>query len=666
MIFHVTLEQAEDGWIVAECPALPGCVSQGKDGTGGPGKYQGSHHGLALGGGSEGHLAPAGATRTQGRGRGPLRDGAVTNMHLVIVHVGPVQDFIAAARRSRDLWFGSWMLSELSKAAALEIVRQNGNDIECLIFPAPSNFQELQSEDFNVANKVVAMLKESPEELGKSVRDAILDRLHAIRNEAYKKVKGRFDRTTAEEQVNDVLEFFWAACSVNGEYGHAREVAECLLAARKATRDFTAVTWGSSIFKSSLDGQRESVIPEPVYDQIRDGQMTKERLRRDYGVRVGERLCGVGLLKRHGKRGSGDDRFFSTSHVAALPLLKRLTDETATKKYIESLKQLGILSDELGNVPTSHPAFERHDGHLLFEERLSEFFEEEDKLKNAKEALHEFRRAALDNKSAIPYYALLLADGDRMGKAIDAQETAEQHRALSQTLTRFARSAAVIVKDYEGSLVYSGGDDLLAFVPLHTVLVCARCLSDTFRQELATFKVLEGVKQTSPTLSVGIVVAHHLDPLSDALTLARAGEKAAKSVDGKNALAVTVSKRSGADRTVKGPWGNLDQRLEWFIKLHRTDAIPDGAAYEFRDLAQRLDEQQLQAAMMKEAVRILRRKEPRRGQEAIANDVRERLERYITAEGASLKELADELIIAREFAAAQELAMVPLLTEVNP
>lgn len=31
MIFHVILESAEDGWIVAECPALPGCVSQGKD-----------------------------------------------------------------------------------------------------------------------------------------------------------------------------------------------------------------------------------------------------------------------------------------------------------------------------------------------------------------------------------------------------------------------------------------------------------------------------------------------------------------------------------------------------------------------------------------------------------------------------------------------------------
>ncbi len=31
MIFHVTLESAQDGWIVAECPALPGCISQGRD-----------------------------------------------------------------------------------------------------------------------------------------------------------------------------------------------------------------------------------------------------------------------------------------------------------------------------------------------------------------------------------------------------------------------------------------------------------------------------------------------------------------------------------------------------------------------------------------------------------------------------------------------------------
>lgn len=31
MIFHVKIEQAEDGWLVVECPALPGCVSQGRN-----------------------------------------------------------------------------------------------------------------------------------------------------------------------------------------------------------------------------------------------------------------------------------------------------------------------------------------------------------------------------------------------------------------------------------------------------------------------------------------------------------------------------------------------------------------------------------------------------------------------------------------------------------
>ncbi|MBN1798457.1 MAG: type II toxin-antitoxin system HicB family antitoxin [Spirochaetales bacterium] len=31
MIFHITIDKAEDGWYVVECPALPGCISQGKD-----------------------------------------------------------------------------------------------------------------------------------------------------------------------------------------------------------------------------------------------------------------------------------------------------------------------------------------------------------------------------------------------------------------------------------------------------------------------------------------------------------------------------------------------------------------------------------------------------------------------------------------------------------
>lgn len=32
MMLHVILQPVDDqGWIVAECPALPGCISQGRD-----------------------------------------------------------------------------------------------------------------------------------------------------------------------------------------------------------------------------------------------------------------------------------------------------------------------------------------------------------------------------------------------------------------------------------------------------------------------------------------------------------------------------------------------------------------------------------------------------------------------------------------------------------
>jgi len=30
MNLYITIHQDEDGWFVAECPSIPGCVSQGK------------------------------------------------------------------------------------------------------------------------------------------------------------------------------------------------------------------------------------------------------------------------------------------------------------------------------------------------------------------------------------------------------------------------------------------------------------------------------------------------------------------------------------------------------------------------------------------------------------------------------------------------------------
>jgi CRISPR-associated protein Cmr2 len=586
--------------------------------------------------------------------------------HFVVFHIGPVQNFIATARRSRDLWFGSWLLSELAKAAALEIVRQNGNDISCLIFPAPADLEQLRSFDFNAPNKVVAQVKCNPAELGGDVKEAVFKRLGEVCADAYKKIKGKFERKVAEQQVVDFLEFFWASYTLYGSYKQARDFAEAILNARKATRDFALVTWGSTAPKCSLDGCRESVIPESVYRQMNESQLYE-----NYRVQNGEYLCGVCLLKRHGRR-EPEEYFFSTSHVAALPLLCRLTDKhrPLVGKYIGKLKELGITADALETVRPLHPVFGPHDGQSLFEERLREFFFEKEKVLQAQEALRQFRKEAFDGKKPLSYYALLLADGDHMGKVIDAQETSEKHRELSRAQSRFARESREIVRKHQGSLIYSGGDDVLALLPLHTVLECARRLAETFHQRLTGFKAKNGGKEVSPTLSVGIAIAHHLDPLSDVLELARAAERAAKSVVGKNALAVTLSKRSGVERTVKDSWGKLDRQLECLINLHRTEAIPDGVAYELCDLARQLEtsneelKDKLREAAYAEAKRILRRKKARRGTEPLAEDTLRRLESFLNKDGFSfekLKQLADTLIIAREFATAMDLANIPLL-----
>lgn len=603
--------------------------------------------------------------------------------YLISIAIGPVQEFIATARRSRDLWFGSWLLSELSKAAAKAVGKEK------LIFPRITNDTDLEPySDFNVVNKILAEVTEHPEIVGKKVEADIKQRLQEIQQGAFEKVAyPHFKKPIAEAQVANLVEVMWTAVEHERpeDYAKDRAKVERLLSARKATRDFTKITWGNNVPKSSLDGQRESVLEEKLYDDVASGKITKERLRVNYGVKEGERLCGVGLLKRHGNR-SGDGSFFSTSHVASLPLLSQLKNEDAVTDYINEISALLTEIEEtelykiLGKVPKGleHPVFKRYDGHLLFSERLSEFFTDKGKLQKAREALNGvpekdgtpaikgfLEKAFGKNAKPLPYYALLFADGDNMGKAIETQDLKEKHQALSAKLSEFAGEVKTIIEsENQGSLIYAGGDDVLAFVGLHKVLEYAEKLHTAFEN-----KNIGGA-----SLSIGIAVAHHLEPLEDALILVRRAEKAAKDITGKNALAVVVDKRSGASRIAKGTWGAIDERLNTFINWHYNNDLPDGAAYELRDLAIRLEIPQnekpdsdlaihLTEAKQKEAMRILGRKKKNSDESAIDKATLEKLKVYLDqialtkkANEDNIAVLADELIIAKIFAEAKTLA----------
>lgn len=593
--------------------------------------------------------------------------------YLLLIAIGPVQEFIASARRSRDLWFGSWLLSDLARAVAHEIARREGS--ERLIFPAPATVDALaEGADTGVPNKILARVSTDPSTLAASLEQMARTRLRALATQTLTPFKESILYDPALTQIDELLEWYWVALPLptNADYPAIRARLEALGAARKLTRNFDRVGYAAAAPKSSIDGLRESVIPDEMFDRL-----TPDQLFRRYGARRGERLSGVDLLKRHGQSGD-ESRFPSTSHMAVAPLLAGMAKRSgsafskpkaAWESYLEALKAARAEPERLPERMPTSPIIGRWEGSALFAERLAEDVADKERLAELQQALRAFLSAAT-SKAPNPYYVLFHADGDHMGRVIDNQLSATAHRTLSTTLDTFASAVRTQVAASGGALVYAGGDDVLAFLPLHTALTCAAALAERFRKLLGDFKARNG---RSPTLSAGLLITHHLEPLSEALRLVRLAEKYAKAIDdSKDALAVTSSKRSGANTTARDRWGRLDTRLTAFARLYRRDALPDGAAFELRSLASRLavpvdhaDFATLDRAQRREARRILARKQAGHGQttlQAVAaadRDAETDLQLLFAAlddPALSVGQVADELVIARELARGMEQA----------
>lgn len=582
--------------------------------------------------------------------------------YLFQCSIGPVQDFIATARRSRDLWYGSWMLSELSKAAAQTLADYD------LIFPAPRSEEDLKPDsDLSVANKVVAVVTDPPHVVGQKVNEAVNRRLTQLRETAFAKVgnPSQFLADLAKAQINDLVEFYWVTVEIlDGPegYSQARSLADRTLGARKTTRDFNQFNPDIRQPKSSLDGTRESVIDEQAYPSPNAGMAEKQAkataLYRNFGARPAERLSGVDLLKRLGlgQNKATESSFPSTSNMAALPFLCHVDNNDGAGSSSNMLAEIRAMFDESG-IPN-----DEDDGAIVFESRLAEWVEDPDLLKTVKDSLNAILAKYAGGVKPAPYYALLIADGDNMGATIDNQHTADAHRTLSQTLADFAVTVTEIIERHKGSLVYAGGDDVMAYLPLHTVLPCAEELANTFYERMKStgFTTNDG---TIPTLSAGVAIAHHLTPLSNTLSLARMAEKVAKGVPGKNALAITVSKRSGTDRTIVGKRNELGERLRTMVDWSKEGRLAAGTPYELQRLSLTLGKSGIsQDGLTNEAARIVERKRERGGGEMDQETKKEmaaQFESWLQSTGGSLLEVTHEMIVAKQLADAAEMADGP-------
>ncbi|MDZ4378719.1 MAG: type III-B CRISPR-associated protein Cas10/Cmr2 [Xanthomonadaceae bacterium] len=219
------------------------------------------------------------------------------------------------------------------------------------------------------------------------------------------------------------------------------------------------------------------------------------------------------------------------------------------------------------------------------------------------------------------YYALIMMDGDRMGAILSGDagtDTAisyrdsfhpqvqqgfdkhaakqpliarygaqkrpispNRHLAISGALNDFSQTVVrhVVEDEHLGRLIYAGGDDVFAMLPVADLLPCMQRLRHAYsgtvpedekvdwselrkRGKLVCkngFAFLDGrlmrMMGHTATASTGAVIAHHQAPLGGVLRELRAAEKRAKHEGGRDAFSITVVKRSGGALYLTETWG---------------------------------------------------------------------------------------------------------------
>jgi CRISPR-associated protein Cmr2 len=431
---------------------------------------------------------------------------------LLKFQIGPVQDFIAQARSTRDLWSGSFLLSWLMAHAVKSVIARQGSD--ALVFPSVSDqpllkwLEKPQSEPQipaaltpNLPNLCVALLPTSEREatdLARHLEEVIRAEWRRIAETCWTSVatgsdfaakplahasqKARFGR-----QIEQFLSVSWQVTPWTENYADTNRRNAWQLDAVRQTRNFQAWApggWTAGVLsnKDSLTGREEAI-------------------------------CGGTAWWNACIKGDAElEHFFPGRHAGefygAITLVKRLWPRVCKPCGRDAIQALPIPSTwQVAN----------HDP---------------DKNESSQDS---------QAPAGGAYFAVLAMDGDEMGKWISAEKRelkceAGEHRAFSARLSEFAlKHAARTVREHDGLLIYAGGDDVLALLPADAALQCAKALRDKFREVLK----LPGIDA-----SAGIAIAHCMEPLQDVVKAAGAAVHRAKDEHHRRAVAVTLLKRS--------------------------------------------------------------------------------------------------------------------------
>ena len=539
-----------------------------------------------------------------------------TPQYLLLFSLGPVQSFIAQARKARDLWSGSFLLSLLMEAGMQEI------DRAALIFPAEPVLDAKNIPD--LPNKYVAYFPNfhtAQMAAMNSIR-RIEERWLSICEDVWQKNLRLFagtshstTRTIWERQINPeaLFEIFWVIVARHDkDYPTWLRQAQEALAARKRSRTVKwfpeKALWNEPGEKSTISGEREALRGEEAsHVAIRSfWKGIAATFPHDLNQSGDEQLDALDMVKRFAFHAQAlttkniDASFPSTSSIATASYVRQLLTSTLPQNEIQdwlhaTRDPLNRMATDtiptlasLANDNTTKRAILSRDGDCFFPETFTAYRLQKDYAitpdyqaanwaARGKKALAKLL-AATDRAGIVrptPYYAMILMDGDKMGPLAGGVANENEHNAISRAVSNFSRRQAptIVHGRYPARLVYAGGDDACALAPLTqdcrqneghileeagqqpitTVLALVDQLQQAYCNEVRA-AVQSEERKRNVTTSIGIAIAHHYTALATVRRIAKEAEELAKKQYGRNALVVTILRRSGEQTRVGCHW----------------------------------------------------------------------------------------------------------------
>lgn len=476
--------------------------------------------------------------------------------YLFLFTIGPVQSFIAQARKTHDLRAGSFLLSQLVDSTMEKLSKLVDNPE--ILFPH-------KKIKYKPNRFLVKIETKSPEKIGKNLETFVKEEFEKISREILHKegitTKVDFKKKCEEpfkKQITTFLQVFWVIIPIRKQtYAETYVNLERYLGATKNIRSFKQLNeigdWGR---KCSLCGERSALF-----------YREKRRYHSPFAIPLtnlsikffNEDLCAICFTKR-----------FINSHFKTDEL--RDYPSTAEISLMDTLNKLGPKLS-----PFKGLFGKNFDHQLYFEENLNKrAFELNDlpfeKKERAKEQLEKIKKTAKVEGLQFPrYYALIMFDGDDMGKWLsgaylkDSKLLPDFHNNMSKTLGNFAEKVEKIITEKKGRLIYAGGDDILAFINLNHLLPVLKEL----RAEFPNFGKLAATSNNQiSTPSCGVCIAHYKTPLSTVRNWSKKMEVKAKELKGKDAIGFAYLRHSGAITKSVFKWNcNVYSTVETFEEL---------------------------------------------------------------------------------------------------